>query len=151
MADNLCPVCGANPCYRICPTQDPYHGDQAAENADYEFNARYDDNRERYAATAADADTFYEDERHFCEFCGRDDTDIFYDGGCNCANGRALPAMTVGAVLKHKNTVNNDDDPTADDREPCAGGCGVMTEPYAPCGSEQCRDKSNDNTDDIPF
>jgi hypothetical protein len=35
-----------------------------------------------------------------------------------------------------------------DDREPCAGGCGVMTEPYAPCGSEQCRDKSND---DIPF
>jgi hypothetical protein len=56
MADNLCPVCGANPCYRICPTQDPYHGDQAAENADYEFNARYDDNRERYAATAADAE-----------------------------------------------------------------------------------------------
>lgn len=52
----LCPVCGADPCYRICPTQDPYHGDQAAENADYEFNAQYDDIRERYAATAEDAD-----------------------------------------------------------------------------------------------
>ena len=94
MADNLCPQCGMPPgqCYLICPTQDPYGGDQAAENADYEFNARYDDVRERYAATAADADMF----------------------------------------------------DMADDREPCAGGCGVMTEPYAPCGSEQCRDKSND-------
>lgn len=53
-----CPECGMPPgeCYRICPTQDPYHGDQAAENADYEFNARYDDVRERYAATAEDAE-----------------------------------------------------------------------------------------------
>ena len=55
MAD-LCPECGANPCYRICPTQDPYQGDQQRENEDYEFNARFDDQRERYAATAEDAD-----------------------------------------------------------------------------------------------
>ena len=48
MADTLCPVCGANPCYRICPTQDPYSGDQAAEAADHDFNAQYDDVRERY-------------------------------------------------------------------------------------------------------
>jgi hypothetical protein len=47
MAD-LCPTCGANPCYRICPTQDPYGGDQAAEAADHDFNAQYDDVRERY-------------------------------------------------------------------------------------------------------
>jgi hypothetical protein len=62
MADDKCPVCGANPCYRICPTQDPYQGDQAAENTDYEFNARYDDVRERYASTAADADLDHEAE-----------------------------------------------------------------------------------------
>jgi len=51
-------------CYRICPTQDPYQGDQAAENADYEFNARYDDQRERYAATVEDArlSTMHPDE-----------------------------------------------------------------------------------------
>ena len=48
MAD-LCPECGANPCYRICPTQDPYQGDQQRENEDYEFNARFDDVRERYS------------------------------------------------------------------------------------------------------
>jgi hypothetical protein len=61
MADNRCHACGMPPgeCYRICPTQDPYQGDQAAENADYEFNARYDDERERYAATVADADLFF--------------------------------------------------------------------------------------------
>jgi len=71
MAKNDCPVCGANPCYGICPTQDPFHGDQAAENADYEFNARYDDERERYAATAADADSFADDSNddHCCD-CG---------------------------------------------------------------------------------
>ena len=55
----LCPECGqpAGECYRICPTQDPYHGDQAAENSDYEFNAQYDDVRERYAG---DIDPDYE-------------------------------------------------------------------------------------------
>lgn len=55
MANDLCPVCGANPCYGICPTQDPYHGDQAAEEADYSFNARYDDVRERYSGDEIDA------------------------------------------------------------------------------------------------
>lgn len=50
-------------CYRICPTQDPYQGDQYAEAMDHEFNAQYDDVRERYAATAADADMFFENER----------------------------------------------------------------------------------------
>ena len=29
----LCPVCGANPCYAICPEADPFHGDQQAEDA----------------------------------------------------------------------------------------------------------------------
>jgi len=45
----LCPECGANPCYLICPTQDPYQGNQAAEAADHDFNAQFDDVRERYA------------------------------------------------------------------------------------------------------
>lgn len=58
-----CPECGMPPgqCYRICPTQDPYQGDQQRENEDYEFNSRYDDVRERYAATAADADMFFDE------------------------------------------------------------------------------------------
>ena len=45
----LCPVCGASPCYAICPEADPFHGDQEAENADYEFNARFDCNAEARA------------------------------------------------------------------------------------------------------
>ena len=32
-----CPVCGANPCYAICPTQDPYQGDQEAEDRDFTY------------------------------------------------------------------------------------------------------------------
>jgi hypothetical protein len=55
MANDLCPVCGANPCYGICPTQDPYQGDQAREAADHDFNARYDDVRERYSGDEIDA------------------------------------------------------------------------------------------------
>jgi hypothetical protein len=58
----LCGTCGANPCYNICPTQDPYQGDQYAEAMDHEFNARYDDVRERYASTAEDADLFSAEE-----------------------------------------------------------------------------------------
>ncbi len=38
----LCKICGCNPCLGICPTQDPYQGDQAAEEADYSFHARWD-------------------------------------------------------------------------------------------------------------
>ncbi len=51
MADNKCPECGMPPgqCYRICPTQDPYGGNQAAESEDHDFNARYDDISERYS------------------------------------------------------------------------------------------------------
>lgn len=49
-----CSECGASPCYAICPTQDPYGGDQAAENADYEFNARYDHVSERFAGEQLD-------------------------------------------------------------------------------------------------
>jgi hypothetical protein len=64
MADDKCPVCGANPCYGICPTQDPYQGDQAAENADYEFNARYDDVRERYAGEIIEDDYPDNDDIH---------------------------------------------------------------------------------------
>ena len=40
MPPTPCPVCGANPCYRICPTQDPYDGDQRAEDEDYDFSMR---------------------------------------------------------------------------------------------------------------
>lgn len=47
-ARRVCPQCGANPCYAICPTQDQYGGDQRAENDDYEFGARYDVDRERF-------------------------------------------------------------------------------------------------------
>jgi hypothetical protein len=78
MADDKCPVCGANPCYRICPTQDPYQGDQAAENADYEFNARYDDVRERYASTAEDAEAFMDDDDIHDSFRPNDDGTVTY-------------------------------------------------------------------------
>jgi hypothetical protein len=44
----VCAACGASPCFAICPTQDPFQGDQAAEDADHDFNARYDDKHERY-------------------------------------------------------------------------------------------------------
>jgi hypothetical protein len=49
MIDN-CPECGQAPgeCYGICPMNDPYRGDQAREEEDYSFNARYDDVQERY-------------------------------------------------------------------------------------------------------
>lgn len=51
-----CPECGqpAGNCYLICPTQDPFQGDQYAEHVAHEEGARYDDVRERYAAEAAD-------------------------------------------------------------------------------------------------
>ena len=32
-----CPVCGVNPCYAICPTQDPYQGDQGGEDRDFVY------------------------------------------------------------------------------------------------------------------
>lgn len=53
----VCSVCGANPCFAICPTQDPFHGDQAAEHDDHEADARYDDERERYAQGEHNEDT----------------------------------------------------------------------------------------------
>lgn len=37
-----CPVCGATPCYLICPNVDPYAGDPLREHEDYEFGAYYD-------------------------------------------------------------------------------------------------------------
>jgi hypothetical protein len=77
MADDKCPECGANPCYRICPTQDPFHGNQAAENEDYEFNARFDDNRERYAATAEPSQYADDDDVHD-SFRPNDDGTVTY-------------------------------------------------------------------------
>jgi len=56
----VCGTCGASPCYLICPTQDPYQGDHRREHEDHEAGAAYDDNHERYAATIADADLFFE-------------------------------------------------------------------------------------------
>lgn len=38
----VCEICGENPCYGICPMNDPFHGDQRAENDDYEANSRFD-------------------------------------------------------------------------------------------------------------
>jgi hypothetical protein len=49
METNTCPVCGeTGECSPNCPTQDPFHGDQAAENDDYEANARFDYANEAY-------------------------------------------------------------------------------------------------------
>lgn len=48
-----CPICGTFPCYAICPTQDPYQGNQEAEDRDFfpedldELQARHE--CERYA------------------------------------------------------------------------------------------------------
>ncbi len=47
----VCHVCGSNPCYLICPMQDPYAGNPLAEHEDHEFNSRYDNVREMYAGT----------------------------------------------------------------------------------------------------
>ena len=44
--ETVCGTCGASPCYLICQTQDPYRGDHAAENDDYEFGARHDSHRD---------------------------------------------------------------------------------------------------------
>lgn len=54
--NNDCRVCGASPCYLICPTQDPFHGDQAAEHDDHELNARHDDVRERWGSSELELD-----------------------------------------------------------------------------------------------
>lgn len=51
MNNKVCATCGANPCYLICPTQGPWHGDQSLENDDHESNARYDDVRERFSTS----------------------------------------------------------------------------------------------------
>jgi len=32
----VCHVCGASPCYAICPMADPFHGDQFAEHCAHE-------------------------------------------------------------------------------------------------------------------
>jgi len=49
-------------CYGICPTQDPFGGDQAAEHDDYEANARFDDMAERFAGERITADEFEDEE-----------------------------------------------------------------------------------------
>jgi hypothetical protein len=63
----VCAVCGANPCYGICPNNDPFGGDQAAENADYEFNAQYDHRLGMFSPAEQpgyrDDESFY-DHRH---------------------------------------------------------------------------------------
>jgi hypothetical protein len=78
MGDNLCPECGANPCYRICPTQDPFGGDQAAEAADHDFNAQYDDVRERYMENCPRHGAYAGDcggcnDEHYAELDGNED------------------------------------------------------------------------------
>lgn len=104
----LCPECGQpdGECYRICPTQDPYHGDQAAENADYEFNAQYDDVRERYAG---DIDPDYE---MFC--ADQADAQLARDGMCEaCGEPREddpdfCPACLADMASKRAAIDDND-------------------------------------------
>ena len=106
-----CPNCGGSPmgegCYHICYNSVHYYSPEQERQDDVHYGE--DDHRERYAATAEPSQYADEEYVHHCEFCGRDDTHL--EEGCGCANGRALPSMTVGAVLKHKNTDNNDDIP----------------------------------------
>lgn len=70
-----CSECGqpAGDCYNICPTQDPFQGDQYAEHVAHEEGARYDDVRERYASEIRDmelealAEAEYDDEPDYIE------------------------------------------------------------------------------------
>lgn len=100
MTNKLCPNCGANPCYHLCHNSPAYYSPEQ-EREDEKFYGM-DDHYERYAAERADAELDSMNQPHYCEFCGKDDTHMMNEGGCPCANGRALPSMTVGAVLKHK-------------------------------------------------
>lgn len=106
-----CPNCGQTPmgegCYHLCFNSTHYYSPEQEREDDRWSASNRDHITEAYAATAEPSQ--YEDVRHYCEFCGRDDT--HEPEGCHCANGRALPSMTVGAMLAHKNTVNNDDIP----------------------------------------
>jgi hypothetical protein len=47
---SLCPNCGADPCYHLCPNSSAYYSPEQ-ERADEPFYGD-DDHRERYAATA---------------------------------------------------------------------------------------------------
>jgi len=58
----VCTVCGVSPCYLMCPTQDPYQGDQQRENDDYEAFAQSDYLNEAFGPTARDADAFFNDD-----------------------------------------------------------------------------------------
>lgn len=53
----LCPNCGADPCYHLCHNSVAYYSPEQ-ERYDDQFYGE-DDERERYAATVADADMFY--------------------------------------------------------------------------------------------
>lgn len=57
-------VCGANPCYLICPSQDPYAGDPFGEHEDHEAYAAYDDMMERFGQEldTIDVDAIHPDE-----------------------------------------------------------------------------------------
>lgn len=54
VVETVCEVCGANPCYGICPLNDPFGGDQRAENDDYEANSRFDYTHEYMGDTGED-------------------------------------------------------------------------------------------------
>lgn len=49
----MCSICGATPCYGICPSQDQFGGDQRAEDDYYE--ATYDQYAEERAEAAREA------------------------------------------------------------------------------------------------
>lgn len=63
MVEPVYGICGANPCYGMCPLNDPFHGDQRAENDDYEANSRNDYIREMMAGMDVEDpyDPFYYD------------------------------------------------------------------------------------------
>lgn len=72
-----CAICGEpeGHCYAICPNADPYAGDQAREDDDHAFGARYD----RYTEAAALAEA----ERR---------QEVAMDAACNCTSCLGLSA-----------------------------------------------------------
>jgi len=63
MSKELCDVCGASPCYHLCPNSPHYYSPEQ-EMHDEAMNAgAYDDHHERYASTIADAELFTLTER----------------------------------------------------------------------------------------
>lgn len=57
-----CSICGEDPCYGICPNNDPYAGDQRRESEDHDFFAASDYLSEAYGAEIRAIEAEYEAE-----------------------------------------------------------------------------------------